>query len=167
MKNNYLTIVLCLLLTACGGEGSSSRPFNPTPSLISFDIVDSYGVDTAESDQALVIDPYLYNGLFDVFWRVNSLDDYRVNVRVNSAPGVGNSILVYSDICGAGRACDQGGNLICEYTSDFYLSCNNARHPTDIAALIEQVPEDLYLIFEVCDIDSAYCSYMYHPVSMQ
>lgn len=164
---NYL-IMLCLgFLTACGGGGSGGgggeiHAYNPTPTLVRFDIVDSYGVDTAESNRPLEIDPYIGNGLFDVFWRVNSLDDYRINIRVSSKPSVSNSILIYSEVCGAGRACDQGGGVICEYTSDSYLSCNNARIPTDIISL----PEDVYMILEVCDLNSSYCGYKYHPVFM-
>ncbi|RYY04680.1 MAG: hypothetical protein EOO53_02425 [Gammaproteobacteria bacterium] len=166
MNNKYFVLLVCFLLTACGGE-EADHSFNPAPSLVRFDVVDSYGVDTATSNQPLTIDPYIYNGLFDVFWRVNSLEDYRVNIRINSTANVNNSILVYSDVCGIGLACDQGGNSICEYTSDFYLSCSNARHPTDIAELIKRVPQDLYLILEVCDLDSPYCGYLYHRVSMQ
>ena len=167
MKNNYLiALLLCLVLAACGGE-PETYSYNPTPNLVGFDIVDSYGVDTAQSRAPLIIDPYIYNGLFDIFWRANSLDDYRVNVRINSVADTYNSILIYSDICGAGHACDQGGSLVCEYTTDFYLSCNNARHPADIASLMKRVPQDLYLILEVCDLDSPFCSYMHYPVSMR
>lgn len=165
MKNKLLMACACLFLAACGGE-PEVYPVDPTPDLVGFDIVDSYGVDTARSRAPLVIDPYAYNGLFDVFWRVNSLDDYRVNVRINSTWGTNRSILVYSEVCGEGRACDQGGNVICEYTTDFYLSCNNDRYPADIASLIKSVPQDLYLILEVCDLDSPYCSSTYYPVSM-
>ena len=170
MKNNCLILFICVLLSACGGGGGGEvevRSYNPAPSLVSFDIVDSYGVDTAYSNKQLAIDPYIDNGLFDVFWRVNSLDDYRTNIRINSAPDISNSILVYSEICGAGRACDQGGGVICEYTSDFYLSCNNGRNPADIAGLMKSVPQSLYLILEVCDLDSPTCGYRYYPISMQ
>ncbi|GGY87268.1 hypothetical protein GCM10011613_35580 [Cellvibrio zantedeschiae] len=166
MKNKIWILLCCIFLSACGGE-EAERDFNPAPSLVAFDIVDSYGVDTGYSLKALAIDPYINNGLFDVFWKVNSLKDYRVNIRVNSTPEISNSLIIYSDICGAYRACDQGGNVICEYTSDFYLSCNNARHPTDIAAFIKRVPQNVNLILEICDLDSPYCSYKYYPVSMQ
>ena len=167
MNNNYLIAMFCvLLLSACGGD-VETHSYNPAPSLVGFDVVDSYGVDTAYSNKQLNLDPYINNGLFDIFWRVNSLDDYRVNVRISSAPDVNNSILIYSEVCGIGRACDQGGNSICEYTADFYLSCNNARSPTDIASLMKRVPQTLYLVLEVCDLDSPYCGYMYYPVSMR
>jgi len=155
-----------MILSACGGEPADNF-YNPAPTLVGFDIVDSYGVDTGYSSKALAIDPYIDNGLFDVFWRANSLEDYRVNIRIGSTSAISNSLLIYSDICGAGRGCDQGGNVICEYTSDFYLSCNNARHPTDIASLMNRVPQTLYLMLEICDLDSPSCGYKYYPVSMQ
>ena len=161
MKNKFLIALSCVFLAACGGE-PESYAYNPTPTLVSFDIVDSYGVDTAVSNRNLEIDPYIDNGLFDVFWRVNSLDDYRINIRVSPTASVSNSVLVYSEVCGAGRACDQGGGVICEYTPDYYLSCNNGRNPADIANL----PQNLYMILEACDLDSPYCSYKSYPVSM-
>ena len=163
MKNNYLVlIVLCFLLTACGGESSShSYDYDPVPSLVGFDMVDSYGVDTARSNQALEVDPYVASGLFDIFWRVNSLEDYEVNVRVNSSPDVVHSTLIYSDVCGAGLKCDQDGSLICQYTPDYYLSCGGRAESS-----IKHLPKDVYLIFEVCDLDSSYCTYKYYPVSM-
>lgn len=166
MKNNLVVLLSCFLLSACGGE-ETERTFNPSPVLVAYNIVDSYGVDTQYSTKALAIDPFVYNGLFDVFWKVNSLDDYRVNIRVNSTADIPNSLIIYSEICGAGRACDQGGNVICEYTSDYYLSCNNARHPTDIVSLMKRVPQTLYLMLEMCELDSPYCVYRYYPVSMQ
>lgn len=162
MKNNYLiACVLCILLTACGGSSSESEPVNPVPALVGFDMIDSYGVDTALSNRALEIDPFIDNGLFDIFWRVNSLEDYEVNVRVNSSPNTSNSILIYSEICGAGLPCDQGGNLICQYSEDSTLSCG--RGPV---VSIKRMPVDLYLILEACDLDSSYCNYRYYPVAM-
>jgi hypothetical protein len=166
-------VVLSGVLTACGGEENarevSPRVVNYTPELRRFDLVDSYGVDTAENTvTSLNLDPFLDNGLFDVFWSVNSLEDYRVNFRINDTTGISNSLLVYSEICGEGLACDQSGGVICEYTQDFYLSCNNSNHPTDIAVLFSQAPpQKLYVQLEICDLNSDYCEYDYHPVWMQ
>ncbi len=166
MRTTILVTVFCMILSACGGE-AVERTYNPAPTLVRFDIVDSYGTDTKFSTKPLALDPYIVNGLFDVFWEVNSLYDYRINIRVNSTASIAGSLLIYSDICGAGRVCDQGGNLICEYTSDLYLSCNSARNPTDIAPLIKNIPQTLYLMLEICDLDSPSCGYKYYPVSMQ
>jgi hypothetical protein len=163
VKNNYLVlIVLCFLLTACGGEASRPYNYDPVPALVGFDIVDSYGVDTAKSNEALEVDPFIDDGIFEVFWRVNSLEDYEVNVRINSTPDSLNSMLIYSDVCGAGLSCDQGGNLICQYTPDYDLSCGHGA-----PRYIKSLPQNSYLILEVCDLDSSYCSYRYYPVFMR
>jgi hypothetical protein len=154
------------VLTACGG-GEREPVYNPTPTLVHYDIVDSYGVDTATSSTSLAINPYLDNGMFDIFWKVNSLEDYRVNIRINDRSTPDNSFLIYSDICGANQACDQLGNVICEYTSDFTLSCNSSSRVVDIGELFKQVPQRLYMVLEICDIDSSYCAYDYYPVSME
>ena len=166
MKKLSMSLLFAFLLVGCGGE-VEVHAYNPAPSLVRFDMVDSFGVDTARSSAALRLDPYVDNGLFDIFWKVNSLEDYRINFRINDVASTNNSFLIYSEVCGAGRACDQAGGVICEYTADFYLSCNNSRHPVDISALFKRVPQTLYAQMEVCDLQSSYCTYTYYPVLMQ
>lgn len=180
MKNiiGMLIVLTSISLTACGGGGGGSHTtevvyvapevVNYTPDLIRFDIFDSYGVDTATSDEALRISA---SSIFNVDWKVNSLEDYRVNIRINDSAGIANSIRVYSEICGSGRACDQSSGVVCEYTSDHFLSCNNSV-PEDIIELFPYgAPENLYLILEICDIDSPsptlYCTYDSYPVRME
>lgn len=155
-----------MLLVGCGG-GGEVRAVNYVPDLHRFDLVDSYGVDTAKSSAPLAINPYLYNGLFDIFWEVNSLEDYQVNVRINDVPSINQSFFIYGEVCGIGRACDQDGGVICEYTADLTLSCNADNHPTDISELFRQVPQKLYLILEVCAYKSSACVYDYYPVQME
>ncbi len=164
--------LISISFTACGGGGSSGggtpRVINYTPELHRFDMVDSYGTDTADPGSTpLAINPFLYDGLFDVFWEVNSLEDYQVNIRINDSAGIYNSLLVYSEICGLNRACDQAGGVICEYTSDYMLSCNN-NAPKYIYSLFPYgSPESLYLLLEICDLNSTYCAYDYYPVLME
>jgi hypothetical protein len=166
-------VAASISLTACGGGTSDREPsprvINYTPELRRFDIVDSYGVDTAQPGTTpLALSPYRDGGLFDVFWQVNSLEDYHVNIRINDSSGVTNSLSIHSEICGLGRACDQAGSVICEYTEDFYLSCNNSNYITDIAVLFpHDPPQKLYLMLEICDIDSAYCVYDSYPVWLE
>jgi hypothetical protein len=169
---SLIVIIVSISFTACGGGGDGEvvvvHAVNYTPELKRFDVVDSYGIDTREPGTTpLTIDPYADNGLFDVFWRVNSLEDYRVNIRINDRAGVNNSLLIYSEICGLGRACDQGSGVICEYTDDYWLSCNNNR-AIDIYPLFPLgAPEKQYLVLEICDLDSTYCAYDYYSVWMK
>lgn len=168
MKTFLLAMVLGFILTACGGGGDDpDQVYNPAPVLVGFDVVDSYGVDTGSSAAPLALNPYKDDGLFDLFWRVNSLEDYRVNIYFNDSSALSNAILVYSDVCGYGHKCDQNGNLICQYTSDFFVACGNDFRQKDIGVLFRQVPQTVYLTFEVCDLDSPFCTNQYYRVSME
>ena len=167
MKKYFALIVVMasISLTACGGADVRVQAVDDyVPDLYRFDVVDSYGVDTAKSNTPLALNPYIDNGLFDIFWEVNSLEDYQVNIRINDRPSVNNSYLVYSAICGAGLACDQSGGAICEYSLDDTLSCNNGRAKY-IGDLLQQ--SSSYLILEICDYNSSYCVYDYRRVLME
>lgn len=167
-----VTAVLFLLLnlSGCGGQAVAvSDPHdNYVPELRAFDIIDSYDTDTANPNHApLALSPYLYDGLYEIFWDVNSLEDYRVSLRINDRASINGSTLIYSQTCGAGLHCDQSGNWVCEYTNDFYMSCNNSPTEVDIYPLVRQVPQKVYLFIEVCDSNSGYCEFDYYPVTLE
>lgn len=161
------------VLTGCGGSTSTAvyverpAPVNYTPELYSFDIFDSYDVDTRiDSVTPLALSPYYYDGLFDIFWRANSLEDYHLELRLNDRPTSQGSLLIHHEICGAGLWCDQGGSLICEYTADLFMACE-AEPLVDISPLLYRLPQEMYLIMQVCDINSSYCEFDYYPVWME
>jgi len=160
-----LMIVGLLGLAGCRTEVVADSERDYVPSLRYFDLIDSYDQDTAQPPYGtLAINPYLYDGLFDVSWGVSNRGDYLVHLWINNRARIEDALLVQSQLCGPGLACDQTGGLICEYTSDFYLSCDQRRAPLDIAPLVTQIPEQLYLFLEVCDRQSRYCEYDYYPV---
>lgn len=169
MKNVVTVMLMIFVLTACGGgyDGPVQAADHPDPQLVRFDVVDSYGVDTSRSALPLALNPDKSDGLFDVSWAANSYDDYRVNIRLNNAPNDYNSLLIYSQSCGAGRACDQSGGVICQYTSDLYMSCNNSSRIADVSSLFKSIPQKLYLVLEVCSVYTSYCAYDYYPVTLE
>ena len=152
-----------LIMSGCGG-GSSSRTIDPpppdyVPELLLFDMVDSEGKDSADyGDIEYLI---LNESVFDVFWEVNSLEDYKVTLMLNDRDSPTGAIPIHSQICGAGRRCDQGGGWICDYLDDS-MSCEGARI-ADVYPLTRKTPY-LYLILSICDYDSAYCEYDYYRI---
>jgi hypothetical protein len=163
------------LLVGCGGSGRSAGvvyadnppPVNYTPELYSFDLFDSYDVDTrVDSVTPLALSPFYYEGLFDIFWQANSLENYHLELRLNDRPSSYNSLLIHHEICGEGLWCDQAGSLICEYTSDLFMACES-EPLVDVSPLIQTLPQELYLILQVCDINSSWCEFDYYPVWME
>jgi hypothetical protein len=109
----------------------------------------------------------LYDGLYEIFWDVDSLEDYRVSLRINDRASIAGSQLIYSQTCGAGRRCDQSGHWVCEYTNDFYMACDDSVNEVDIYPLVRQLPQKVYMFIEICDSNSGYCEYDYYPVTLE
>lgn len=173
--NNVLKLalpLLALVLIGCderrvhvihAEERDTGRDF--VPYLKAFHIIDTYGVDTAlDPGEALTFDPYYDAGLFEVDWRVNSLEDYQVSVRVNDRASIHDSQEVYTEICGEGLPCDQEAIRLCQYYPDLTMACGLDEQVTDISLQIHSLPQKLYTFLEVCDLDSNYCEYDYYPV---
>lgn len=165
---SFITIC-CVMVTACGGgsDHQDAPPINYTPELRAFDMLDSYDVDTAFSSAPLSLNPYLYHGLFEVYWEVRSREDYRASVRINDVPDIIGSQLVHSEICGPGLWCDQAGSLMCDYGADLTMSCSTSGGRTSIDYLFRTIPDQLYMILQICDLNSPYCEYSYYPVWME
>jgi hypothetical protein len=161
---------ISLAISGCGDDSVAADPHHEdyVPELLLFDIIDSYDTDTAQPNHPpLALSPYLYDGLYEIFWEVNSLEDYTVTLRINDRPTLTNSLVIHSQVCGAGRRCDQGGSWMCEYTNDFYMSCDGSSFERDIYPLVSSVPQQVYLFLEICDSDSGYCEYDYYPVTLE
>jgi hypothetical protein len=168
--SSVVLVMLASLLMACGGSGGSVAhvPEQYLPELRVFDIIDSYETDTANPNYPpLALNPYLYGGLYEIFWAVDSLEDYTVSLRINDRASIADSILINSQVCGVGRRCDQAGNWICEYTHDLYMSCDDSSREVGIYPLVRQLPQRVYLLLEICDRNSGYCEYDYYPVTLE
>lgn len=177
MNNLPLLVVLAgvLLLAGCRIEGSSSdsRP-HYYPSLEAFHLVDSYGNSTEDDrDPFLVIDPYIDNGEFEIYWYADNLHDYTVEFRISDAPRLRGSRLISNDYCGIDLDCDLDGIQFCRYYTDFSMSCDppGTQHPnqhiTYFDDLIVTVPQTMYLILDICDTESDYCEYQTREVLLE
>lgn len=163
-------LYISVILSGCGSDSVAVDDHHEdyVPELHAFDIIDSYDVDTATPNHPpLAFNPYLYEGLYEIFWDVNSLEDYTVSLSINDRATLAGSLVIHSQVCGAGRRCDQSGNWVCEYTSDFYMSCDGSADEVDIYPLIGQVPQKVYMLIEICDTNSGYCEYDYYPVTLE
>jgi hypothetical protein len=167
-KIGLLGVILsALLLTACHEERVAYED-EYLPELKRFDMIDSYDVDTAVSTAPLALSPYEYEGLFEVFWKVDSLEDYRVSLKINDRNSIYDSIMIGTTVCGEGLICDQAGSWVCEYTEDLYMNCDTSTRNVDISGLFgPTLPQRLYLLLEVCDANSDYCTVRSYPVSME
>jgi hypothetical protein len=156
---SYVKILslLCVsvLLMACNSSSSShSSPSSPPPppplDLTQFAIIDSYGLDSGLfPDDELYLDPYAYEGVFEVYWDVTPNRDYSFYLSVGPTPDIADSITLYDAMCGPGLVCARTGYEVCDYTLDYELQCAN-QAPVDVSSWIYEVPQSLYLFAEVC-----------------
>lgn len=168
----FFLLVSVLALAACDGPVITDRQYDGGPYLEGFHLVDSYYVNSeVEPRRTLRLDPYLDDGLFEIYWYVDSFHSYRVTVSLNDRPSLRGALIVGSDLCGPGRSCDYDGLLQCEYTPDFYLGCGIDAFDAEanlrpVEQLFSSVPEHLYMVLEVCDTAGIRCEFSTLPVVM-
>lgn len=144
------------------------------PWLLAFNVVDSFGYSTEDSQSYIPeLDPYIDDGFFEVEWDVDAVHDYIVEYRINDIPDVAGSRLIDAELCGWGLACDATGYQFCQYNPDFTISCDvitpaypdldSMRYPLDISDMVYDIPETLYLVLQICDTRSSYCEFEVTP----
>lgn len=171
-----LFITSTLFLSACGGTNSTEViVFTDSPVLRSFNIVDSFGVNTEfDGNIPLEISPFIDDGLFEIFWDVDNIfdgfsEDYQVNFLVNDSPQPFRSLLITSNFCGPFERCDSFGSQFCFYEDDLSITCERPNSSdldvnVDISELFVSIPERLFFILEVCDVDGFSCDVDSWPV---
>lgn len=138
------------------------------PELEAFTITDSFGLNSEVSPSlAMAIDPYVDNGWFEIAWLAHSWDDYWVEYYISDNPSLDNASYIGSQLCGLGFACEDDGLQFCRYTSDYGLRCDTGEeHTAYIDHLVHVIPQTLYFILQVCDLNFEYCEYQFEPVLM-
>ncbi|HEY7864405.1 MAG TPA: hypothetical protein VIC51_00215 [Psychromonas sp.] len=164
-----LLVALLVLLVTTGCRDRTAVSDTPPPpgqlAMYEFGVIDSFGVDSEiYPSEELILDPYIDDGLFEVYWSATAGRYYTFYLSLGSTREIEDSIEVYSEDCGPGKFCGRDGYSICTYTSDFYLSCDGQGFE-DISELFVEVPERLYLFAEVCD--TFRCNYDYRLVTLE
>lgn len=172
--------LLCMgiLIGGCGAEARLSYHHDndpiviadDEPTLYQFHIIDTYGVNTEFDSDELAISPYVNHGEFEIFWDVFSDGDYFTEIRFNTEPTTDRSRLISSEYCGPGLYCNTHQYQFCDYRSNFFLSCetsDNERQSEYIGDLVTTIPQEVFLIFQVCDVNFFYCEYDVLPVVME
>ena len=161
-----------LLVTLWGCSGGSHHHVDTHygPELYGFYIVDSFGVNS-EFDHVtpLELDPEVDGGLFDLYWDVESHDDYRLRVGVNDQPTMHGAEIVGSARCGWGLFCEEDSGFICEYTSFGEVGCGLDLAEADynlvsIDHLLVTYPEARYVKIQFCDLSGDICEVSSLPV---
>ena len=182
--NKYIRVLFLILgilfISACGGGGSRHEEevvveivavIDEDPVLKQFDVIDSYGISSKYNiGVALSISPYVDSGFFEIFWNVLSYNDYTIYLSVSNKPSTKGSRLISSQTCNPYTYCHDNQYQLCEYSSDFYISCEDSEGNVEsqyIGDILVTVPQQLYFILEMCDAYTSYCEYQALPIYME
>ena len=176
----FILLISTIFIGACRGEISASANAtieveSSSPQLIAFNVIDSYGVNTEfDAHIPLTVSPFQDDGFFEIFWDVDNFslgfdEDYQVNFYINDRPGINNSILISANFCGFFDRCNDFGYQQCFYNSDLSVSCTLPNSDlidatVDISDLFVSIPEPLYMVLEVCDVEGFNCDVDAWPV---
>lgn len=169
-----LTSLVCLVgIAGCGG-GTTYIYEDDTPELQGFYVIDSdnYSSEFAQ-DEPMIIDPFTNEGLFEVYWYASSYYDYNVYLSINNRPGLDGAKYIIGERCGLDYHCDTDGLYLCQYTAYSEFACgldteeieNNYVNIAEFTGA-DDIPDSLFLNFEVCDLDDFYCEIQTIPVQM-
>ena len=166
-----LLLILCAVFSACDGYTTVSSA-SGEPQLQQFHVVDSYGYSTDDRYvSSSAIDPYVNDGLFEVYWYARSFYDYWVTVSINRYDHLAGGIILSEELCGYDYSCDYDGMQLCEYNSDGTMGCgadlSEVHYNTvSIDPLLHRYPDYLYLNIEICDDSGWSCETLSRPVTL-
>lgn len=183
------TALIALGLSACHSDGyehddtyyeddyhATSHPVShvdASPELTGFYITDTYERSSEfEPNRALAFSPYVNNGHFEINWEVTSYHEYRVELIINDRPQLDNGVILSSSWCGRGEDCGNYSYQSCYYSSDFTIACERPESHSpagthDISPLMDRVPDELYLMLEICDDALFYCEYQTQRITLE
>ena len=155
-------LVFIVLLNACDEDDHVHTEREYPPALLSFDVVDSYGTNSEFDLDPLYLNPYRFDGEFELFWSVDANGPYRVEFILNTSPEVEGGALLSSAWCGRGYSCDNHSYQYCYYKPTLSIHCERPQSSqlnprADVAGIVRTLPGAYFIVAEVCDQDLLYC----------
>lgn len=177
MKNTaqklFSLFTIIILLSACQEDSHGHRD-DPSPPadvrLGQFDVIDTYGTNSEFESADLALSPYINFGEFEVFWNAFSDYDYFIELRFNTEPSTSGSRLISSELCSPFFYCYDHQYQFCDYTAGLDIVCESSSGDIQsayIGDMLPNIPQEGYLILQVCDTGFFQCEYESLFVSME
>jgi hypothetical protein len=167
----FAVLIVCLAVAAC--KSGNNRPYDygyggGGYSFTSFNLVDTYGVDSRYSSSPQVIDPFNTDGGFEAFWAIRTDQNYEARLFVNTVQSnSGRRVFGYA-FCGGSdvRICYKSdGTFYCDMNQAGTLSCDDAGGSTNLSDWLINTNR-FYLGLEICSTQGYGCTTKYREVTI-
>ncbi|MEY4589062.1 MAG: hypothetical protein RL497_1138 [Pseudomonadota bacterium] len=164
----------CLMMSACrsGDRGNYyNNDYETTRggfNFISFNVLDTYDVDSRSSNLKQVLDPFNSDGTFQAFWAISTAQHYEARLFINTAPVTsGRRVFAYA-YCGGNdyKVCGlTEGTFYCSMSKAGYLVCEDGLGGQYIDDWLRNSSR-YYLGLEICSTQGYGCSTRYKEVTV-
>ncbi len=167
-------VLLGLSLAACrsGGErsyyddgyGNTRGGFN----FYSFDLIDTYDVDTRRSSGTPSLDSVNTDGKFSAFWRIDTQQSYQAQLFINTFPGESGGRTIGYAYCGGNdfSICYKSeGTFYCGISFSGSVSCDDGRGSERLGDWLLSTHR-FYLGLKICGSQGYGCSTKYREVAI-
>jgi hypothetical protein len=137
-------------------------------SFTSFDLIDSYDVDSRNSNAPYTLDSVNTDGQFKAFWRINTQQDYEARLFINTAPVTSGRRTFGYAYCGGSdvKTCYLSeGTFYCSISLSGSLVCEDGRGSDHIDDWLVNTHR-FYLGLEICSTQGYGCTTKYREVNV-
>lgn len=174
MQKVLLILLTSVALVACrsGGERAYyDDGYNNSRggfSFNSFDLIDTYDVDTRRSNSTSSLDSLNTDGAFQAFWTINTDDHYEARLFINNAPVENGSRSIANAYCGGADKSTcylSEGTFYCDMSNSGSINCEDGRGNAYIGDLL-RTTNRFYLGLKICSAQGYGCTTKYREVTV-
>lgn len=111
------------------------------------------------SDSAVIIDPAIDEGAFNIHWDIDSSDPYHIELYLSEDSQLSKSsdVNFFGQNCSSASSifnCSSVGDFDCRFTSENKISCGTisaANNEKTVTSFMTTLPKDAYIIIEACN----------------